>query len=56
MGEPDPRLFDEGATYTELKPSDRLRLDTARVGILWNQSLQQEADREDALYLARSRS
>lgn len=53
LGEPDIRLFDPGVRYAELRPSEVLRRETTRVGIRWSEILQQEADREDAMYLAK---
>ena len=51
LGEPDLRLFDKGANYVELKPSELLRRDTTRAGIPWGKGLQQQAEREDKIYL-----
>jgi hypothetical protein len=53
LGEPDPRLFDEGKSYAELKPSDLLRREMASVGIPWDDNLQQHADRDDKLYYSK---
>jgi len=49
-GEPDPRLFDEGAGYTELKPSELLRRVMAKAGIPWDANLQQEGERSDKIF------
>lgn len=51
LGEPSPRLFDDGANYAELKPSDFLRREVAHAGIPWNEDLQREADQEERFYL-----
>jgi hypothetical protein len=53
LGEPDPRLFEEGAGYVELKPSERVRRQVTRLGhpeamadwAKW-------AEREDKMYTA----
>jgi hypothetical protein len=50
LEEPDPRLFDPGPTYTELKPSDRLRRELQSRGIPWNEQFQREGEDKDKLY------
>jgi hypothetical protein len=50
LEEPDPRLFDQGEAYTELKPSDRLRRELRSRGIPWNEGIQRQADRDDQRY------
>lgn len=50
LGEPDSRLFDEGAGYAELKPSELLRRMLAKAGIPWDANLQQEGERSDKIF------
>ena len=50
LGEPDPRLFDEGVNYAEVKPSELLRRQMAHVGVTWNDDLEREAVHLDQFY------
>lgn len=49
FGEPDSALFDTGANYAEMKPSELLRLKAQRLGIAWNPSEVEQT--QDAIYL-----
>ena len=39
IGEPDASLFDEGANYIELSPSEVVRKGLERLGIAWNKTM-----------------
>ena len=52
LGEPDPRLFDLGAGYAEVKPSELLRREVKAAGDLWSPQLAEEGEREDFRYAA----
>jgi hypothetical protein len=49
LGEPDARLFDLGASYAEIKPSELLRREMKAVGAPWSA---ESAAREDEKYAA----
>jgi hypothetical protein len=49
--EPGSKLFDAGAHYTELRPSELLRKQAGAEGGLWNADLAKLAAAEDAMYL-----
>jgi hypothetical protein len=50
LGEPDPRLFNLGTTYTEVKPSDLLRREMKVAGLPWSPELDKAGEREDHEY------
>lgn len=50
LGEPDPRLFDLGESYAELKPSEIIRRQAQRVGLSWNEEIDRESQRSDQKY------
>ena len=49
LEEPDPHLFDSGKTYTDLKPSERLRRELQSRGIPWDEEFQRQGERQDKL-------
>jgi hypothetical protein len=51
-GEPDARLFDLGATYAEIKPSELLRREMKAAGVPWSAELAEESVQEDQSYVA----
>ena len=50
VGEPDVGLFDLGTNYAELKPSERLRRQVQRLGIPWDDNMQEYGVRMDRVY------
>jgi hypothetical protein len=52
LGEPDARLFDLGASYAELKPSELLRREMKAAGVPWTPELAKESEKEDERYAA----
>jgi hypothetical protein len=52
LSEPDARLFDLGASYAEVKPSELLRREVKAGGDLWSSQLAEEGEREDFRYAA----
>lgn len=52
LGEPDPRLFDLGASYAEVRPSELLRREMRASGVRWNSELAKEAAQQDEGYAA----
>jgi len=52
LGEPDVRLFDLGASYAEIKPSELLRRQMEAAGVQWNPELAKEGVREDEGFAA----
>jgi len=48
--EPDAKLFDEGANFAELRPSERLRKEVEREGLSWNADLQKQGKIADDTY------
>lgn len=52
LGEPDVRLFDLGARYTEIKPSELRRRELKAAGVHWNPELAKEGVQEDERYAA----
>jgi len=55
LEEPEARLFDEGANYTELRPSELLRKEVEKEGLSWNADLQTQGQLEDAAYSTRKK-
>jgi hypothetical protein len=49
-GEPDPRLFDLGARYDEVKPSELLRREMKAAGVTWGPRLAEKGVKEDQRY------
>jgi hypothetical protein len=47
LGEPDPRLFDSGGSYAEVKPSELLRREMKAAGVRWSPELAEASERED---------
>jgi hypothetical protein len=52
LGEPDARLFDLGASYAEIKPSELRRREMKAAGVPWSPKLAEESVREDQKYAA----
>jgi len=52
LGEPDVRLFDLDARYTEIKPSELRRRELKAAGVHWNPELAKESVQEDERYAA----
>lgn len=52
IGEPDPRLFDEGHDYAELQPSELRRQESLRLGLPWDEGRRKQAERADQIYFA----
>jgi len=55
LEEPDTKLFDEGANYVDLRPSELLRKEAEREGISWNADLQKQGQLEDDTYSTRKK-
>jgi hypothetical protein len=55
LDEPDPALFDTGAGYTEMKPSERLRKQTEHDGVAWDENLERQGERLDKAYYGTDR-
>jgi len=52
LGEPDARLFDRGARYDEVKPSELLRRGMKAAGVNWGLRLAAEGVKKDQEYAA----
>jgi hypothetical protein len=52
LGEPDARLFDMGASYDEVKPSELRRREMKAAGVPWSPQLAKEGVKEDQTYAA----
>ena len=52
LGEPNARLFDLGASYAEIRPSELLRRELKAAGVHWNPELAKEGVQEDERYAA----
>jgi len=52
LGEPDPRLFDPGPNYAEVKPSELRRREMKASGVPWSPNFAEESAKEDQSYAA----